>query len=148
MNEYFYHSECLLMAKFGILYAKYVLKDPDMVFAYELKFYRLVNNICFNDQNNKVSKELFEKMDELVEDKPKLTNEIIQKKRDDLRQYSIDLNTKTEDSFMPTGIENIDAVIKYADDLKPHISWIELAKEYFNVGFFNYSKEYSTEAIF
>ena len=79
MNEYFYHSECLLMAKFGILYAKYVLKDPDMVFAYELKFYRLVNNICFNDQNNKVSKELFEKMDELV-DKPKLTNEIIQKK--------------------------------------------------------------------
>ena len=31
-------------------------------------------------KDNKVSKELFEKMDELV-DKPKLTNEIIQKKR-------------------------------------------------------------------
>ena len=80
MNEYFYHSECLLMDKFGILYAKYVLKDPDMVFVYELKLYRLVNNICFNEQNNKVSKKLFEKMDELV-DKPKLTNEIIQKKK-------------------------------------------------------------------
>ena len=40
-----------------------------MVFVYELKLYRLVNNICFNEQNNKVSKELFEKMDELVEDK-------------------------------------------------------------------------------
>jgi hypothetical protein len=57
---------------------------------------------------------------------------LFKKKRDYLRQYSIDLNTKTEDSFMPTGIENIDAVIKYADDLKSHISWIELGREYFN----------------
>lgn len=148
MNEYYYHSESLLMAKFGILYAKYILNDPYMVFAYELKFYRLVFNICVNDQNNKVSKELFEKMVELIEDKQKLTIDIVQKKRDDLRQYSIDLNTKTEDSFMPTGIENIDAVIKYADDLKSHISWIELGREYYNTGFFNFSKEFCTEAIF
>ena len=68
--------------------------------------------------------------------------------RDELKQYSLELDDKTENSFLPSATDSIEAIIRYADNLKPHETWLELAKEYFKFGYFNYSKDFSLETKF
>lgn len=148
MNEYYYHSESLMMIKFGMLYSKYIINNSEMEYAYKLKYSRLVNNIVINSPENKVSVDIFNELNSSLESPPTLTNEIIQKRRDELRKFDLKLNNNNEDSFMPLSAEHIDAVIKYVDDLLPHICWIELAKEYYQCGYYNYSKEYCKESLF
>ena len=44
--------------------------------------------------------------------------------------------------------DNTDAIIRYVDNLKFHETWIELSKEYFKFGYFNYAKDFSLETKF
>ena len=148
MNESFYHSECIFLIKFGQIFSKFILENKDLEFSFNLKLYRLINNICINENLNNISKEIFDNINLITNNKPTLKSEIINEERDKLRIYSLNLDTNTEEYFLPVGIDNLDSVIRYADDLKSHIGWIELAKEYYYLGYYNYAKEYSTEALF
>ena len=147
-TEYYFHSESVMAVKFGQLFAKYILEDKNIEFAYNLKFNQIIHNICLHNEENEVSKIIYDYSHELIKDKILLDKGTIQKQRDELRQFSLELDDKTESFFQPTGIEDTDAIIKYADDLKSHITWCELAKEYFKLGYFNYAKEYSLETRF
>ena len=147
-TEYYFHSECLMAIKFGQLFAKYILQDKNIEFALNLKYNRIIHNICLHNEENEVSKTLYENINELTKDKIILDKLTIQKMRDELKQFSLELNDKTEGSFVPTGIENTDAIIRYVDNLKFHETWIELSKEYFKFGYFNYAKDFSLETKF
>ena len=147
-SEFYFHSECLMAIKFGQLFAKYILEDKNIEFSFYLKYNRLIHNICLYNEENEVSKNLYEKCEEEIKDKIILDKLTIQKQRDELRQFSLELNNNTESSFQPTGIEEVDSIIRYADNFKPHMTWCELAKEYFKFGYFNYSKDYLLETRF
>ena len=146
-NEYYYHSESLMMIKFGIIYAKYIIQNDEMEYAYKLKYSRLVHNIVIKNANN-ISSEIFANISNSLNEPPKLTQELVTKKRDELRKFDLKLKSDNEDAFMPISEDNIDTIIKYADDLPSHVCWLELAKEYFNCGFYNYAKEYCNESLF
>ena len=113
-----------------------------------MKYNRIIHNICLYNEENEVSKKLFENSNDEIKEKIILDALTIQKQRDELRQFSLELNSNTESSFQPTGIENVDAIIRYADNFKSHVTWCELAKEYFKFGYFNYAKDYSLETRF
>ena len=147
-TEYYFHSECLMAIKFGQLFSKYILEDKNIEFTLNLKYNRIIHNICLHNEENEVSKTLYENINELTKDKIILDKLTIQKMRDELKQFSLELNDKTEGSFVPTGIENTDAIIRYVDNLKFHETWIELSKEYFKFGYFNYAKDFSLETKF
>ena len=147
-TEYYFHSECLMAIKFGQLFAKYILQDKNIEFALNLKYNRIIHNICIHNEENEVSKMLYENINDSIKEKIILDSLTKQKMRDELKQFSLELNDKTENSFVPTGIENTDAIIRYTDNLKSHEAWIELSKEYFKFGYFNYSKEFSLETRF
>ena len=147
-TEYYFHSECLMAVKFGQLFAKYILEDKNIEYSFNLKYNRIIHNICLYNEENEVSKKLYETCNEEIKDKIILDKLTIQKQRDELRQFSLELNSNTESFFQPSGIEEVDAIIRYADNLKSHITWCELAKEYFKFGYFNYSKDYSLETRF
>ena len=147
-SEFYFHSECIMAIKFGQLFAKYILEDKNIEFYFNLKYNRLIHNICIYKDENEISKNLYEKCREEIKDKIILDKLTIQKQRDELRQFSLELNNNTESSFQPTGIEEVDSIIRFADNFKPHITWCELAKEYFKFGYFNYAKDYSLETRF
>ena len=147
-NDYYFHSECLMAIKFGQLFSKYILEDKNIDFALSLKYNRIIHNICIHNEENEVSKMLYENINDSIKEKIILDSLTKQKMRDELKQFSLELNDKTENSFVPTGIENTDAIIRYTDNLKSHEAWIELSKEYFKFGYFNYSKEFSLETRF
>ena len=108
-----------------------------------MKYNRIIHNICLYNDENEVSKRIFDNCNEQIKDKIILDKLTIQKQRDELRQFSLELNSNTESSFQPTGIEEVDEIIKYVDNLKAYTTWCELAKEYFKMGYFNYCKDYS-----
>ena len=147
-TEYYFHSECLMAIKFGQLFSKYILEDKNIEFSFNMKYNRIIHNICLYNEENEVSKKLFENSNDEIKEKIILDALTIQKQRDELRQFSLELNSNTESSFQPTGIENVDAIIRYADNFKSHVTWCELAKEYFKFGYFNYAKDYSLETRF
>ena len=147
-TEYYFHSECLMAIKFGQLFSKYILEDKNIEFAFNLKYNRIIHNICLFNEENEVSKRLYENSNEEIKEKIILDKLTIQKQRDELRQFSLELNNNTESFFQPTGIEEVDEIIRYADNLKAHVTWTELAKEYYKFGYFNYSKDYSLETRF
>ena len=147
-NDYYFHSECLMAIKFGQLFAKYILEDKNIEFALSLKYNRIIHNICIHNEENDVSKLLYENINESTKDKIILDKLTKQKMRDELKQFSLELNDKTESFFAPTGVENTDVIIRYTDNLKSHEAWIELSKEYYKFGYFNYAKDFSLETKF
>ena len=147
-SEYYFHSECLMAIKFGQLFSRYILEDKNIEYSFNLKYNRIIHNICLYNEENEISKKLYENSNEEIKDKIVLDKITIQKQRDELRQFSLELNNNTESFFQPTGIEEVDSIICYADNLKVHMTWCELAKEYFKFGYFNYAKDYSLETRF
>ena len=157
MNDYYFHSECFLMLKFGMFYAKHILCNRSIEYAYTLIYSKLVNNVVIHNNDNNVSTSIYDNLHSLLtnntEDNaiPKLTEELIQKERDNLRRFDIALNTDTNEThFVPkaNGVGGCDDVIRYVDDLLPYIGWIEIAKAYYDTGYFNYCKEFASESIF
>ena len=147
-SEYYFHSECLMAVKFGQLFSKYIINDKNIEFAMNLKCDRIIHNICAFNEENEVSKILYDNINELTKDKIILDKLTIQKTRDELKQYSLELNDNTENFFLPTGLENDESIIRYVDNLKSHETWLELSKEYYKFGYFNYAKDYSIETKF
>ena len=68
-TDYYFHSECLMAIKFGQLFAKYILEDKNMEFALNLKYNRIIHNICLHNDENEVSKTLYENINESTKDK-------------------------------------------------------------------------------
>ena len=147
-TEYYFHSECLMAIKFGQLFSKYILEDKNIEYTLNLKYNRIIHNICLHNEENEVSKTLYENINESTKDKIILDSLTLQKMRDELKQFSLELNDKTEGSFLPNAIDSTEAIIRYADNLKPHETWLELAKEYFKFGYFNYAKDFSLKRSF
>ncbi|MCQ2815670.1 MAG: hypothetical protein MJ252_00240 [archaeon] len=118
MNEYYFHTECILILKFAILFAKYILENKEIEYAYKMKLSRVIHNIVSNDpklNGNKISEQIFIKLDEsLKEDMPQLTGEIISKEREELRKIDLDLNgvTDTQKKKSNKIIEEIYSIIK------------------------------------
>ncbi len=147
MNEFYFHTECIPLLKFMILFSEYILDSDELKITYILKLKRLYLNIINENENEIINKnEAFN----INFNNWNFNADIKLREREDLRKF--DLNLNTEENFIyDTNNQDLDPTshsLIIVDNLKIHTIWIEQAQELFNFGVFNLSKELLDEAIF
>ena len=147
MNELYFHTECIPLLKFMILFSEYILESNDLKLTYILKLKRLYSNIINENENEIIGKnELFN----INFNSWNFNNDIKIREREELRKF--DLNLNTEENFIyDTNDQDLDGnshSLIFVDNLKIHTIWIDQAYELFNFGVFNLSKDLIDEAIF
>jgi hypothetical protein len=135
INEYFFHSQSIFLLRFGLLYSDLILNNHDLKNSLLLTQKRLYMNIIIDQ--GVIPGGVFD-IQTLG-----LTADKKNKEREELKKLDIKLNT--DGGFLNDTTNN---TILIVDDLKIHITWIDLAKELFKFGYYNLAKEYLEESIF
>lgn len=151
-NEYYFHSQLIPLLKFAILFCDIVLQNQTLKFTFVLQLKRLYHNILEeNFAENFINKEIDDKyIPNGVFAQYLMNNEKKTKSREELRKY--DINLSTDECFLnDSSEENLGSgtlSVFIVEDLKEHISNLELAKELINHGYYNFAKELLEESIF
>lgn len=151
-NDYYFHSQLIPLLKFAIIFCDIILQNQTLKFSFILQLKRLYHNILEeNYAEGFIRAEIDDKyIPNGVFSQYLMNNEKKTKSREELRKY--DINLSTDESFLhDISEESINSgtySIIIVEDLKEHISNLELAKELINHGFYNFAKELLEESIF
>lgn len=155
-DDFYFHTQCVALLKFMILFCEFVLDNEDLKFLYTLKLKRLYHNILnYDNKADSVSSNIFKEIDSYISanfNQFLMTPEKKHKYKEELKKIDINLNTDTEKEFSFDSNDlsgNTNRLSVYVvEKLDDHAIWIDIAKELFNYGYFNYAKEYLGESIF
>lgn len=151
-NDFYFHSQLIAILKFTILFCELILQNQTLKFTYILQLKRLYHNILSeNHSESFIKKEIDDKyLPGGSFSAYLMSNEKKTKSREELRKY--DINLSTDEGFLADineeAINNGHYSLIIIEDLKEHISNIELAKELINHGYYNFAKELLEESIF
>jgi hypothetical protein len=134
INEYYFHSQSIFLLRFALLYADLILNNQDLKSCILLMQKRLYSNIIVDQGVVPVQLDI---------NTLTLTDERKNREREELKK--LDIKLSTDEIFLQ---DNSNNTILIVDDLKIHIIWVEIARELYRFGYYNYAKDLLEESIF